>query len=215
MELIRLSGINLKLNERENTRSEKKQRNRTIFENYNLTVNEGDKIQISGRSGSGKSTLLKILLGFVRPDSGNVFIKGRKITDKDFRHVRTLFAYVNQDVTLRPGPVRQILKDISSFSGNKYDGQIDEKLARFFDMEPALFDKDTEKLSGGERQRLGLMIAVELDRPVFLLDEVTSALDAELKQKTADYFAAAGKTVIVVSHDPEWRRSGKFKQEIL
>jgi putative ABC transport system ATP-binding protein len=188
---------------------------RTLFDKYNLSVEEGEKIQIGGRSGSGKSTLLKILLGFIRPDGGTIYVKGKEIFDRDFRRIRRLFAYVNQDVTIRPGPVRQVLKDIASFPGNNYNGQVELNLARFFDMEAGLFDKLSEELSGGERQRLGLMIAIQLNRPVFLLDEVTSALDADLKRKTAEYFAATDKTVIVVSHDSEWKHTGKFRQEIL
>lgn len=200
MSIIELSKINLHFGEKE------------ILNNFSMCVDEGEKVLISGKSGKGKSTLLRLLLGFENFDNGDIYIKGRSITSDTFFETRKLFAYVNQDVTLRSGKVSEVLKEISEFSGNKYDGYLNKELSNFFEFDMELLNKDTEELSGGERQRLGIMLAIMLNRPIFLLDEVTSALDDNLKQKVVEFFANSDKTVISISHDNVWMDSGKFRK---
>jgi len=65
------------------------------------------------------------------------------------------------------------------------------------------------RLSGGEKQRIGILIALLLEREIFLLDEATSALDAGLKKKVAEHFLKHSHwTLFVISHDREWERDG-------
>ncbi len=202
MELINFSNLNLQYGKKE------------ILKDFNLIIDEGEKVLIQGKSGAGKSTLFRILLNFAKQDSGDLFIKNKKINSSDTKEIRKMFAYVNQDVTLRQGNVRKVLQEISSFSGNDYSGEIDKELAKEFDFSTELLDKNTEELSGGERQRLGIIIAILLNRPVFLLDEVTSALDIELKEKVVQYFSNTEKTVICISHDKEWSELTNFRKVV-
>ncbi|WP_461205008.1 ABC transporter ATP-binding protein [Clostridium sp. DL1XJH146] len=202
MELIKFSNLNLQYGEK------------NILKDFSLEINEGEKVLIQGKSGAGKSTLFKILLEFTKFDSGELFIANKKVNSSTSRETRKMFAYVNQDVTLRQGNVRSVLKEISNFSGNNYEGNINETLAEKFDFSIDLFDKKTEELSGGERQRLGIIIAILLDRPIFLLDEVTSALDTELKEKVVKYFSNTEKTVVCISHDKEWLETGNFRKVV-
>ena len=186
-----------------------------VLKDFNLQINEKDKILISGKSGKGKSTLLKILLGFENIDDGQIIIDGKDLEDLNMFETRQLFSYVNQDITFRFGKIKDILKEISKFSGNSFDGSIDDELMKYFEFEENLLEKTIDDLSGGERQRLGLIVAIILDRPVYLLDEITSALDAELKEKVAVYFANVDKTVIAVSHDDVWANTEKFRKVVL
>ena len=72
-----------------------------------------------------------------------------------------------------------------------------------------ILEKNFENLSGGEKQRIGILIALMLERDVFLLDEVTSALDSELKKKVVDHFLKHKDwTLFIISHDREWERDG-------
>ena len=199
MSLLHFSKINLRFGEKE------------IFKNFSLSINEGEKVLIRGKSGNGKSTLLRILLGFSCFESGEYYVRDKLVAPADYSEIRKLFAYVNQDVTLRPGNVRQVLGEVAKFSGNNYDGSFDTQLAEWFEFDLGLLDKDTQELSGGERQRLGIILAIMLDRPVFLLDEVTSALDENLKRKVAAYFSTSDKSVLSISHDREWMGSNKFR----
>lgn len=203
MSLIHLSNINLTFNEKQ------------IFKDFSLNVNKGEKILITGKSGKGKSTILKILLGFINYDSGNFFFDKQLVSINDFSEIRTKFAYVNQDVTIRPGKVKLILSEIATFSKNTYDGNFDKKLADLFEFDIALLEKETSELSGGERQRLGIIISIMLNRDIFLLDEVTSALDKNLKKKVVDYYANSNATVISISHDSCWTESNLFREVII
>ena len=186
-----------------------------LYLDFSLSINEGEKILITGKSGKGKSTLLKILLGFVKFDHGTFHYKGDNVTCNDYRDIRKDLAYVNQDVTLRPGKVSDVLEDVATFSGNTYSGGFDNDLASLFEFDIDLLDKDTADLSGGERQRLGIILSIMLNREVFLLDEITSALDKNLKERVVDYYANCKCTVIAISHDSCWLESDKFREVIL
>jgi len=203
MSLIQLSDININFN------------NKEVLKDFSLSINEGEKILITGKSGKGKSTLLRILLGFVKSDGGDFYYKGELITSSGYSDIRKEIAYVNQDVTLRPGKVKDVLEEIATFSGNSYDGGFDNELASLFEFDIDLLAKDTVELSGGERQRLGIILSIMLGRDVFLLDEITSALDKNLKTKVVEYYANCKGTVVAISHDSCWLDSDKFREVIL
>jgi putative ABC transport system ATP-binding protein len=75
------------------------------------------------------------------------------------------------------------------------------------ELEKDILDKNFENLSGGEKQRIGILIALLLERDIFLLDEATSALDSELKKKVVDHFLKHEEwTLFIISHDREWER---------
>ena len=200
MNLIKLEDIDLRFDDT------------IIFDHFNLKVNPGDKILITGKSGRGKSTLLKILLGFARIDGGNYYFNNQLLEYPDLKTIRNNYSYVNQDVTIQEGIIAEVLGRIAKFDHNNFTGQIDPQLLEYFDFDPCLLQLHTSKLSGGQRQRLGLMIALSLDRDIYLLDEITSALDQDLKAKTANYLANLPATIIVVSHDPCFGATGKFKE---
>jgi len=189
---------------------------KTLFKDFNLQIEKGDKLLISGKSGVGKSSLIKMLLGFREFDSGEIQIIDRVLNPSDFRKFRSMFAYVNQDVTLGKGKIKDIFLNIESYKNNGFhydenNGQIEDLMA-LFEFDKRLLDKSIEELSGGERQRLGIIIAIMLNRPVFLLDEITSALDRELKHIVVDYFSGCKETVISISHDEIWEACGVFRK---
>ncbi len=206
MPLIELKDINLTYE------------GKVLFEGFDLTIEKGEKILISGKSGAGKSSLIKILLGFRDFDTGHVKIIDKVLKPNEFSDFRTLYAYVNQDVTVRTGKVREFVETLASYKNNDFrlakPYGLDEGLMEFFEFDKSLIDRDTSVLSGGERQRLGIIIAIMLKKPVFLLDEVTSALDSDLKKKVARYFAECKETVISISHDQVWEDTGKFRKVV-
>lgn len=183
--------------------------NRKILSGFNLTVKKNQKILLRGKSGTGKTTLLKILLGFTKPLEGTIYFKNRVIDSKTCWEARKEIAYVVQDTDLGEGKVKSLLDDVFSYRANKE--KLDHEKLRVFmrelELEDDILEKDFQELSGGEKQRIGILIALLLDRNIYLLDEVTSALDAKLKKKIADYFLARENwTLLIVSHDREWER---------
>lgn len=179
---------------------------KTILNNFSLDINEGEKILLSAPSGRGKSSLIKLLLGFIRPQKGSIYYRGEKLTGDTIDTIRRDIAWVNQDITLRKLRIDELLEEVGNFSANKdinFYGRLDELLQEFA-LSREIMKKNIDKLSGGERQRLGLIIAILMNREVFLLDEVTSSLDSAMKKRVEEWIASTEKTVILISHDSHW-----------
>jgi thiamine transport system ATP-binding protein len=174
---------------------------------FDLTLAPGEIVTLSGASGSGKSTLVDLICGFLTPLSGDIRWEGRSILGlaPADRPVSALFQTgdlfdhldVEMNIALGLDP-----------RGRPDDGQrarigdvLDEiGLAGFQRRLPA-------QLSGGQRQRVALARSLLREKPVMLLDEPFSALDAETRDEMAALVrgltARRRLAVLVVSHDPE------------
>jgi putative ABC transport system ATP-binding protein len=183
--------------------------NKKVLSGFNLSVKKKQKILLRGKSGTGKTTLLKMLLGFTKPVEGTLYFQNRIINSKTCWKARQKIAYVVQDTDLGEGKVKNLLNEIFFYRANR-DKLDSEKLRVFMrelGLEDDILDKNLQELSGGEKQRIGILIALLLNRDIYLLDEVTSALDVNLKKTVADYFLAREDwTLLVISHDLEWER---------
>lgn len=183
--------------------------NRKILSGFNLSVKKNQKVLLRGKSGVGKTTLLKMLLGFTKPAEGTLYFRNRVIDSRTCWEARKKIAYVVQNTDLGEGKVKTLLDEIFSYRENKE--KLDhEKLRAFMrelELEGNILEKNFQELSGGEKQRIGILIALLLNRNIYLLDEVTSSLDMKLKKKVADYFLAQEDwTLMIISHDREWER---------
>ena len=179
-----------------------------VLKELSFEVKTGEKVAILGKSGSGKSSLFQLALGFVIPDHGEIFFDGLKVDEKSCWDIRKKVACVDQDVSVGIGQICSLFDFISKIKVNShldFSKEKINKLSDFFELETGTFDKNIEELSGGERQRLAIIISVLLDRKIFFLDEITSALDKNLKKKVADFFIEKKEwTSIIISHDPVW-----------
>ncbi len=177
----------------------------TVVENFSLSIDKGQKVLITGNSGSGKSSLLRCLMGFITPRQGQICIQGTPLEGKSVWHLRRQMAYVAQEPQLGSGKVRQLLMQPFMWKANhllSYDADLTLQLCRRFYLSETLLGKDITELSGGEKQRIALISAILLHRTVYLLDEMTSALDAESKEAVLDYWGQrTDLTVLMVSHD--------------
>lgn len=190
--------------------------NKSIFENFNLTVHEGEKILLKAPSGKGKSSLLKILLGFIKVDQGAILFDNKMLSKHSISYFRKNMSYISQDVDLRDKIVWNLIKEIFSYKANKHINITKDKVLDyldFFDLEDDTINKPLTQLSGGERQRIGLIICILLDRKIWLLDEITSGLDKDLKKKVVDYVLTQEKTMLIISHDKIWTENGIVKIE--
>lgn len=180
----------------------------TVLKDFSLAVPAGRKALLTGPSGCGKSTVLRCLLGFVTPEAGSVHIAGERLTAESVWRVRRHLAYVGQEPDLGSGAVRDILQQPFHYRANAALRDNLSRIPELFDtfgLARTLLDKDIGDLSGGEKQRVALICALLLDREIFLLDEVTSALDPASKRRVLDYFQSrADATAVFVAHDAEW-----------
>ncbi len=181
---------------------------RSVVEDFSLTVRAGEKVLLMGPSGSGKSTLLLCLLGLAEPETGAIRIEGEPLDPHSAWSLRRRMAWVSQEPELGGGTAREALERPFQYRAN---ADLKENLERLpslmeqFRLPEWVLDKEMSTLSGGEKQRIALISALLLARPIILLDEVSSALDAESKQAVMTFLRAAeGQTVLCVSHDREW-----------
>lgn len=176
-----------------------------VLQDLSMAVAKGQKVLLTGPSGCGKSTVLRCLLGFVVPESGSIHINGAQLTPETAWDLRTQLAYVGQEPDLGDGTVRDTIEHPFSYRANAALRKNLERVPELFErfgLAKRLLDKATSDLSGGEKQRVALIVAILLDRSIFLLDEVTSALDPKSKRIVADYFRDRRDiSILLVAHD--------------
>lgn len=174
----------------------------------NMEIKKGEFAVVAGESGAGKSTSVKLLLGILKPDSGEIYLR---TTDgkKHFlgKNSRKLFAYVPQGNLILSGTIRENIA-FASETDNEEKIIKAAKIAQIWDFVTTL-DKglDTEigenglGLSEGQAQRISIARALMYDAPVLLLDEATSALDSQTEAELLKAVKSmTDKTVIIVSH---------------
>ncbi len=179
-----------------------------ILNNFNLKINNGERIAIVGASGSGKSTILQLLLRFYDVNSGKITINNQDISQISLKDLRQNFAYISQDCFIFSGTVfENIAYSNQSILANKIEQIVEENSSLHFiknlpDGLNSFVGEKGIKLSGGERQRIAFARALVKDSPVLLLDEATSALDNENEQSInrAIIDLAKDKTVVIVAH---------------
>lgn len=176
------------------------------LKNFSYKIKEGEKVNISGRSGIGKTTLFKLLLGFEQPDEGTVLFKSVAYNAENIWQIRQEIAYVPQDLKIGGGKVLSFFNNSLILSSKQKTKTVNPErlnaLLDYFELEKDILEKDIERLSGGEKQRIAIINALLLERKIFLLDEISAALDKKLKIKTLDYFFKNKEyTILSISHD--------------
>ncbi|MFT3753583.1 MAG: ATP-binding cassette domain-containing protein [Paludibacter sp.] len=177
-----------------------------VLNDFSVEIAAGGKVNISGRSGIGKTTLFRLLLGFEKPDEGEILFENKPLVDLSVWEVRRRVAYVSQDLNIGRGSVQAFFDETLSLKANLIhkSGSKEEIIGLLgcFELPETVLLKNIEELSGGEKQRIAIINALLLKRRMFFLDEVTSALDKSLKKKVLDYFLLNPDfTVLYISHD--------------
>ena len=179
-----------------------------ILRGLDLDVAAGEMMALVGPSGAGKSTLFKLLLKFHAPDTGRIELFGNDIAELDNAALRDAVSFVGQSNFIFAGSIRD---NLSLRNDAVTQDQIEAacQTVGLHDAISALpkgYDTDVGELgtliSGGQAQRLNMARAIIKDAPILLLDEVTSALDAENEQLIKEYIRgqARHKTVLVIAH---------------
>ena len=174
---------------------------------FDLKVAKGEIVALLGPSGAGKSTLLSLVAGFLKPDSGELYIDGSRIERQlpaerplsilfqDHNLFPHLTVFENIGLGLDPG-----LKLSQEDKENIIVAASRVGLQKYLDRLP-------EQLSGGQKQRVALARCLIRQRPLLLLDEPFSALDPALRQDMLKLVKSLAReqqtTVLMVTHSPE------------
>ena len=180
-----------------------------IISNSEFEIKSGDFIGIVGPSGSGKTTFVDLLLGLLKPQTGQLIVDGVNIFD-DINGWRSKIAYIPQEIFLIDDSIKNniILGDQDSkLSNHNLDEAISQsKLQQLIDDLPEGYSSNVGdkgmNLSGGQRQRVAIARALYHQREILILDEATSALDSATEAEiTAQLEALKGKkTIICIAH---------------
>jgi nitrate/nitrite transport system ATP-binding protein len=175
-----------------------------VLNGVNLSVEEGEFVAIIGFSGSGKSTLISLIAGLIRPDEGEVLLKGNPIEEPGPER-----GIVFQNYSLLPwlSVYGNVALAVNQVFGDWEPERRDAHIRKYIDMvnlTPAS-DKRPAELSGGMRQRVSVARALAMNPDILLLDEPLSALDA-LTRGTLQYeiekiWGRDKKTVIMITND--------------
>lgn len=179
-----------------------------VFHDFNLEIDEGEFVIISGKSGSGKSTLCNIIGLLDKPDQGKVFIKDQEIDYKDSKIAKLLsknISYLFQNFALIDNKtVGYNLELVYPSKKERKNNRklIEEKLSEV-GMEET-YDKYIYECSGGQQQRVAIARLLLKQGDIIICDEPTGSLDEENKMLVMNLICdlhKKGKTIIMVTHD--------------
>ncbi len=179
----------------------------TALNNVSFELEKGEFLCLLGPSGCGKTTLLRIIAGLEEPDSGNIFLNGKDITN--LHPSSRNFGIVFQSYALFPNMTAY--ENLAFALKNKKNSKGDikkriENLLNLVNLTPVKH-KYPSQLSGGEQQRVALARALALNPDFLLLDEPLSALDAKVRNRLRIEIRETQEklniTTIMVTHDQE------------
>ncbi len=179
-----------------------------VLHEVSFTAPGGGMVAVVGKTGSGKTSLMGLLLRFFDPQAGSIAIDGQDLRDVTLKSLRQQIAVVLQETTLFPMSVRD---NIAYGRTNATDADIEaaartagahEFILRMPQGYDTPLDERGSNLSGGQRQRLSIARALLKDAPILILDEPTSAVDAETEASIMDglHRLMRGRTTFVIAH---------------
>ncbi len=186
-------------------------RDREVLRGISVHVERGSTLAVMGGSGSGKSVLLKHLVGLMLPDSGEVWVQGKridKLSGKDLNEIRLRIGYLFQGGALFDSLT--VIENLDFVLRRHTKMNVDERMDHIQDVItwvnlPEVGIQYPAELSGGQKKRIALARAMVLKPDILLCDEPTTGLDPISVRTVSDLImrlkAERGITCIAITHD--------------
>ncbi|MGI8543384.1 MAG: ABC transporter ATP-binding protein [Aridibacter sp.] len=182
--------------------------NTPVLQGISFHSEAGTTTALVGSSGSGKSTILNLVLNFIQPNKGRVFVDGKDIQSIKLRDYRQHLGVVLQENFLFDGTILDNIRFSNTgatFEQVKRASQIaycDEFIEKFEKGYETIVGERGVKLSGGQRQRIAIARALLADPKILILDEATSSLDSESEMMIQEGLKTLrqGRTTFVIAH---------------
>ncbi len=178
------------------------------LENINLSISPKELIGVTGPIASGKTCFINLLLRLYEPQEGNILLDGQDIKDLTIESLRKNIAYVPQDTFLFSETIKDnIIFGIRDVSQEEIEhiahvAQIYDEIMQLPDKFDTRIGERGVTLSGGQKQRIALARALLLKRPILILDDAVSSVDAETELRILEAIRheLKNRTSIVISH---------------
>lgn len=177
-----------------------------LIEDFNLTLEPGQKVAFVGGSGCGKSTLAKLISGLYQPWSGEILFDGKPISQIDRNIFTGSLAVVDQDITLFEDTIAnnikmwdQSIEDYEMILASRDASLHEDIMQRDGGYEYRMMEGGKD-FSGGQRQRIEIARVLAQDPTIIIMDEATSALDAKTEYDVVRAIRNRGITSVVIAH---------------
>ena len=178
------------------------------LKDINFSIKQGEHVAILGKNGCGKSTLNKLIMGFYRPESGQLLMDGIDLQQYDPTLLRKQIGYVPQEVSLFYGTLKDNImpENLNMDDSDFWEILSQCGLAKLVNSSAngveQIVGERGSLLSGGQRQAVAMARALVRDPSIYIMDEPTSAMDStnEAQMKETIKAATAGKTLIINTH---------------
>lgn len=178
----------------------------TSLRDVSIEIKQGERVCLFGPNGAGKSTIMKIIMGLIKPTSGNVYVNGLNVR-RNMLKVRRSIGYLPSDLNFfLEVPCREslvhfgVIRGLSWEVANKEADRLLEVvgLQKWYDLQPKL-------MSSGMRQRFSLALTIIADPDIILFDEPVSFIDVQgrmkINQLIQEYIVRKNKTIIMSTHN--------------
>ena len=178
-----------------------------VIEDISLDIDSGNIIALVGPSGAGKSTIFSLILKFIEPNKGSIFIDEYNLNNVNTNYLRRLIGIVPQKTFIFSGTIAEAIRfgrptTRENIVNAARTANAHDFIEQFPDGYETFIEERGANLSGGQLQRISIARALLGDPTILLLDEATSALDAEAEESVQKGLKQAmhNRTVLVIAH---------------
>ena len=179
------------------------------IQDFNLTINKGEKVMILGKTGSGKTTIAQLLMRFYEPDSGEIRIGDIPINQISLKGLRKQISYVQQDVFLFSDTIANNIRfgvlqntSLEAIKEAAKAANVDKDISGFEQQYDTMIGERGVTLSGGQKQRISIARALIKNPQFIIFDDCLSAVDAKTEKEIIGhlYGFLKEKTAIIITH---------------